>query len=292
MDNNSLLDEETQTVSEEVDSLQENDVKPEENSKEDTSDRKSDMKEDNKTSDSATSDGEVSHDSHTSADESSDKSVDQKDVSTSQEDAGQKAVDEFKKSLRTLPGEWYVLHTYSGYEKRVKQNLQARIANFGLEDIIFQIEVPMEEVEQHTDKGRKVINRVRIPGYVLIRMLPDDDAFRIVRETEAVTGFVGTVRQPVPLGPDEVVRMMAPMISQKALKEAGEGHKARKNRVVEVAFKQGDAVTVIDGPFTSMQGVISEVNPTTQKLTVLVSIFDRDTPMELSFDQVEKIDQQ
>ena len=128
-------------------------------------------------------------------------------------DAGALAVKEFSKSLRTLEGKWYVLHTYSGYEKRVKSNIESRVASFGLEDTIFQVEVPMEEVEKHTEKGKKVITRVRVPGYVLIRMWPDEDARRIVRETEGVTGFVGPTREPAPLSRKEVVSMMAPMIA-------------------------------------------------------------------------------
>lgn len=137
-------------------------------------------------------------------------------------DAGALAVKEFSKSLRTLEGKWYVLHTYSGYEKRVKSNIESRVASFGLEDMIFQVEVPMEEVEKHTEKGKKVITRVRVPGYVLIRMWPDEDARRIVRETEGVTGFVGPTREPAPLTRKEVVAMMAPMIASEALKKAGD----------------------------------------------------------------------
>lgn len=208
-----------------------------------------------------------------------------------EEDAGTKAVAEFRQSLRTLPGKWYVLHTYSGYERRVKQNVEARVATFGLEDKVYQIEVPMEEVEKHTEKGKKLISRVRIPGYVLIRMSnEDEDAFRIVRETEAVTGFVGLQNEPMPLSRKEVVSMMGPMIAQEALRKAGQGEAAAKKRVVEVSFKQGDQVTVTDGPFATMAGVISEVQPQTQKVTVLVSIFDRDTPVELGFSQVKKVD--
>jgi transcriptional antiterminator NusG len=206
------------------------------------------------------------------------------------EDAGEKAVAEFSKSLHTLEGKWYVVHTYSGYEKRVKTNIESRVANFGLENQIFQVEVPMEEVEKHTEKGKKVLNRVRIPGYVLVRMWPDEDARRIVRETEGVTGFVGASKEPAPLSLKEVVTMMAPMIASEALKAAGEKPKAAKKRKVEVSFSAGDSVTVSDGPFASMPGVISEVQPATQKLTVLVSIFGRDTPVELNFDQVEKLD--
>ena len=204
-------------------------------------------------------------------------------------DAGAKAVEEFSKSLRTLEGKWYVLHTYSGYEKRVKTNVESRVGSFGLEDKIFQIEVPMEEVDKHTDKGKKVITRVRVPGYVLIRMWPDEDARRIVRETEGVTGFVGPTKDPAPLSRKEVVAMLAPMIASEALKKAGDKPAAAKKRVVEVSYAVGDQVTVIDGPFATMAAVVSDVEPTTQKLTVLVSIFGRDTPVELGFHQVEKL---
>ncbi|MCH3975934.1 MAG: transcription termination/antitermination protein NusG [Bifidobacterium tibiigranuli] len=206
------------------------------------------------------------------------------------DDAGSKAVKEFSKSLRTLDGKWYVLHTYSGYEKRVKTNVESRVQSFGLEDKIFQIEVPMEEVEKHTDKGKKIITRVRVPGYVLIRMWPDENARRIVRETEGVTGFVGPTKEPAPLSRKEVVRMMAPMIASEALKEAGDKPAAAKKRTVEVSYAIGDQVTVTDGPFATMAAVVSDVEPTTQKLTVLVSIFGRDTPVELGFEQVEKLD--
>ncbi|KFJ03211.1 transcription termination/antitermination protein NusG [Bifidobacterium thermacidophilum] len=206
------------------------------------------------------------------------------------EDAGTKAVQEFSKSLRTLDGKWYVLHTYSGYEKRVKTNIESRVQSFGLEDQIFQVEVPMEEVEKHTEKGKKVITRVRVPGYVLIRMWPDEDARRIVRETEGVTGFVGPTKDPAPLSREEVVQMMAPMIASEALKAAGDKPAAAKKRKLEVSYAVGDQVTVTDGPFVTMPAVVSDVEPTTQKLTVLVSIFGRDTPVELGFGQVEKID--
>lgn len=205
-------------------------------------------------------------------------------------DLGAQAVADFSKSLRTMDGKWYVLHTYSGYEKRVKTNIESRVANFGLEDTIFQVEVPMEEVEKHTDKGKKVITRVRVPGYVLIRMWPDENARRIVRETEGVTGFVGPTKEPAPLSNKEVVRMMAPMIMSEALKAAGDKPAAAKKRTVEVSYAVGDQVTVTDGPFATMAAVVSEVEPTTQKLTVLVSIFGRDTPVELGFDQVEKVE--
>ncbi|RSX55253.1 transcription termination/antitermination protein NusG [Bifidobacterium samirii] len=220
------------------------------------------------------------------SDDESDETVEDEDETV---DPGTKAVEEFAKSLRTLEGKWYVVHTYSGYEKRVKTNVESRIASFGLEDKIFQIEVPMEEVEKHTEKGKKVITRVRVPGYVLIRMWPDEDARRIVRETEGVTGFVGPTKDPAPLSRKEVVQMMAPMIASEALKKAGDKPAAARKRRVEVSYAVGDQVTVTDGPFTTMAAVVSDVEPTTQKLTVLVSIFGRDTPVELGFNQVEKL---
>lgn len=222
------------------------------------------------------------------AEDTQDDSSDSDDQAD-QEDPGQRAVDEFSRKLRTLEGKWYVLHTYSGYEKRVKANVESRVASFGLEDKVFQVEIPMEEVEKHTDKGKKVVTRVRVPGYVLIRMWPDENARRIIRDTEGVTGFVGPSKEPAPLTRKEVVQMMAPMIASEALKAAGDKPEAAKKRTVEVSYAVGDQVTVTEGPFATMAAVVSDVEPTTQKLTVLVSIFGRDTPVELGFDQVEKI---
>ena len=221
--------------------------------------------------------------------DSSDSDDSSDDDQADQDDPGQRAVDEFSKKLRTLEGKWYVLHTYSGYEKRVKANVESRVASFGLEDKVFQVEIPMEEVEKHTDKGKKVVTRVRVPGYVLIRMWPDENARRIIRDTEGVTGFVGPSKEPAPLTRKEVVQMMAPMIASEALKAAGDKPEAAKKRTVEVSYAVGDQVTVTEGPFATMAAVVSDVEPTTQKLTVLVSIFGRDTPVELGFDQVEKI---
>ncbi|MFT9278451.1 MAG: transcription termination/antitermination protein NusG [Bifidobacterium sp.] len=243
---------------------------------------------DDTAADGATDDDDAAADD--TADAEGDAAQPSADDAEQPDDAGSKAVKEFSKSLRTLDGKWYVLHTYSGYEKRVKTNVESRVQSFGLEDKIFQIEVPMEEVEKHTDKGKKIITRVRVPGYVLIRMWPDENARRIVRETEGVTGFVGPTKEPAPLSRKEVVRMMAPMIASEALKEAGDKPAAAKKRTVEVSYTIGDQVTVTDGPFATMAAVVSDVEPTTQKLTVLVSIFGRDTPVELGFEQVEKLD--
>ena len=236
---------------------------------------------------SASEQAEQGKDDSSSSGNSSDEG--DNDDQADQEDPGQRAVDEFSKKLRTLEGKWYVLHTYSGYEKRVKANVESRVASFGLEDKVFQVEIPMEEVEKHTDKGKKVVTRVRVPGYVLIRMWPDENARRIIRDTEGVTGFVGPSKEPAPLTRKEVVQMMAPMIASEALKAAGDKPEAAKKRTVEVSYAVGDQVTVTEGPFATMAAVVSDVEPTTQKLTVLVSIFGRDTPVELGFDQVEKI---
>lgn len=235
-----------------------------------------------------------SHDD-SSQEESADSALEEQPEEKSEEksseesDAGEKAVEEFSRQLRTLEGQWYVLHTYSGYEKRVKTNVESRVQNFGLEDTVFQIEVPMEEVEKHTDKGKKVIARVRVPGYVLIRMYPEENARRIIRETEGVTGFVGAGGEPAALSRKEVLSMLAPMIMSEALKKAGNKPAAAQKRKVEISYAVGDQVTVIEGPFATMPAVVSNVEASVQKLTVLVSIFGRDTPVELSFDQVEKI---
>ena len=190
-----------------------------------------------------------------------------------EQDAGAKAVEEFSKSLRTLEGKWYVLHTYSGYEKRVKTNVESRVASFGMEDKIFQIEVPMEEVEKHTEKGKKVITRVRVPGYVLIRMLPDENARRIVRETEGVTGFVGSGTKPTPLTEDEVLQLGV------------------EKREIVVNYAVGDTVRIADGPLTSFTGVVEALDPEKNKVRVAVSMFGRETPVELELDQVEVISQ-
>jgi transcriptional antiterminator NusG len=256
------------------------------------SDVQSESTADSDVADAAVPDASVADETQPATDVKSDGSdADASDDAEDDEaqDAGELAVKAFSKQLRTLEGKWYVLHTYSGYEKRVKANVESRVSSFGLEDKIFQVEIPMEEVEKHTDKGKKIVTRVRVPGYVLIRMWPDEDARRIVRETEAVTGFVGPSQEPAPLSRKEVVQMMAPMIASEALKEAGDKPAAAKKRQVEVSFAIGDQVTVIDGPFATMPAVVSDVEASTQKITVLVSIFGRDTPVELSFEQVEKL---
>lgn len=204
--------------------------------------------------------------------------------------------DKLREELEFLPGYWYVLHTYSGYERRVKANLEQRIVTFNMEDQIYQIEVPMEKVVQVKSTERKVVDRVRIPGYALVRMEAVEDApdaWRVVKDTPAVTGFVGDSQHPLPLTEDEVVSMLAPTpASIKAAElqdERTSKAKQPEQPVIEVDFEVGENVTVTDGPFATMPATISEIMPDQQKLKVLVVIFDRETPVELGFNQVAKI---
>ena len=191
----------------------------------------------------------------------------------------------FKAELRRQPGEWYVIHSYAGYENRVKTNLEYRIQSLNMEDYIFQAEVPMEEVVEIKNAQRKVVRKVRIPGYVLVRMDLTDESWGAVRHTPGVTGFVGHTHQPVPLTLDEVFSMLAPTLApapdRAGTKAAGPA--------IKVDFTIGESVTVTDGPFDTLPASISEINAESQKLKVLVSIFGRETPVELSFNQVAKI---
>jgi transcriptional antiterminator NusG len=200
------------------------------------------------------------------------------------DDAAVDPVAEFKTTLRRMPGEWYVIHSYAGYENRVKANLENRISSLNMEEHIFQVEVPMEEVTEIKNGQRKQIRRVRIPGYVLVRMDLSDESWGAVRHTPGVTGFVGHTHQPVPLSLDEVFSMLAP-----SLQPAEGGPAKAKAEVKVVDFEVGESVTVMEGPFETLPATISEINPDAQKLKVLVSIFGRETPVELSFNQVAKI---
>ena len=191
---------------------------------------------------------------------------------------------EFKAQLRRLPGEWFVVHSYAGYENRVKANLENRIQSLNMEEFIFQVEVPMEEVSEIKNAQRKLVRRVRIPGYVLVRMDLTDESWGAVRHTPGVTGFVGHTHQPVPLTLDEVFSMLAPTLAPTAA-PAKSAAAAR----VDVDFTVGESVTVTDGPFDTLPATISEINAEAAKLKVLVSIFGRETPVELSFNQVAKI---
>ena len=192
----------------------------------------------------------------------------------------------FRRELRSKPGDWYVIHSYAGYENRVKVNLESRTQSLNMEDFIFEVEVPMEEVVEIKNSVRKVVKRVRIPSYVLVRMDLTDESWGAVRHTPGVTGFVGHTHSPVPLTLDEVVSMLAPSLEQNT---AGQRGGVAASTPVQVDFTVGESVTVTDGPFDTLPATISEINAEGQKLKVLVSIFGRETPVELSFSQVAKI---
>ena len=202
---------------------------------------------------------------------------------------------ELKARLRRQPGDWYVIHTYAGYEKRVKTNLETRIQTQDMEDFIYEIDVPMEEVVEIRNTTRKVVNRVRIPGYVLVRMDLTDASWGVVRHTPGVTGFVGNAHDPFPLSLDEVYSMLAPSVIQEATKTAqSEGRPVPASaqdapQQIAVDFEVGESVTVNDGPFETLPATISEIKPESQQMVVLVTIFERETPVTLSFNQVTKI---
>ncbi|HEY8982754.1 MAG TPA: transcription termination/antitermination protein NusG [Streptomyces sp.] len=201
-------------------------------------------------------------------------------------------VEALREELRTLPGEWYVIHTYAGYENRVKTNLEQRAVSLNVEDFIFQAEVPQEEVAQIKNGERKTVRQNKLPGYVLVRMDLTNESWGVVRNTPGVTGFVGNAYDPYPLTLDEIVKMLAPEAEEKAAREAAEAEgKPAPSRKVEVQvldFEVGDSVTVTDGPFATLQATINEINADSKKVKGLVEIFGRETPVELSFDQIQK----
>ena len=200
-------------------------------------------------------------------------------------------VQEFKDKLASQFGDWFVVHSYAGYENRVKANLENRTTSLNMEDYIFQAEVPMEEVTEIKNGQKKLVRRVRMPGYVLVRMDLTDESWGAVRHTPGVTGFVGNAHQPVPLSLDEVFTMLAPadLESPATAGASGGATGGKPKEVTVVDFEVGESVTVMEGPFETLPATISEINPDTQKLKVLVSIFGRETPVELSFNQVAKI---
>ncbi len=186
-------------------------------------------------------------------------------------------VEELRQELRSAPGDWYVVHSYAGYENKVKTNLESRISSLNMEDFIFQIEVPQEEVTEIKNGQKKQVIRKKLPGYLFVRMELTDESWSAVRNTPGVTGFVGHTSRPTPLSVDEVVAMIAPpkkkvVVAQKA-----------------VDFEVGESIQVTDGPFATLPATINEINLDSQKLKVLVSIFGRETPVELSFNQVAKL---
>jgi transcriptional antiterminator NusG len=202
--------------------------------------------------------------------------------------------DAFRKELRTLPGKWYVIHSYAGFEKRVKQNIESRKTSMGMEDFVFQVEVPMEDVVEIKNGQRKLVTRVRIPGYVLVRMFLNEDSWSVVRHTPGVTGFVGNSHNPTPLRFEEAFSMLQSLVVVAEVPAAkasgGKGGKAVSRSIpAEVDFEVGETITIKEGSFAGLPGSISEIKPESGKLTVLVSLFERETPVELSFDQVTKL---
>jgi transcription termination/antitermination protein NusG len=200
---------------------------------------------------------------------------------TELEETAPDPVAEFTRQLRMQPGDWYVVHSYAGYENRVKANLESRTQSLNMEDYIFQIEVPVHQVTEIKGGKRQQVSEKVLPGYILVRMDLTDQSWAAVRNTPGVTGFVGLSSRPSPLSLDEVASLLAPE-PEEQVKEA-----EAKRTVVE--FEPGESVTVMDGPFATLPATVNEINPDTQKLKVLVSIFGRETPVELSFDQVAKI---
>ncbi|WP_176455742.1 transcription termination/antitermination protein NusG [Enemella evansiae] len=206
------------------------------------------------------------------------------------EDAAEKALEELRAELRAKPGDWYVVHTYSGMEKRVKQNLESRVTSLNMEDFIFEVRVPTEEVTEIRNGNRKTVTRTVLPGYVLVCMELTDESWATVRHTPSVTGFVGHATSPVPLGLDEVEKMLAPSVISAATAAAeGQPKQTRKKKVEVADFAVGDSVMVTDGPFAGVHASITEINANSQRLKALVEILGRETPVDLTFSQVDKV---
>jgi transcriptional antiterminator NusG len=200
----------------------------------------------------------------------------------------------FRAELRSLPGKWYVIHSYAGFERKVKANIEQRKSTLEVEEDIYQIEVPMEDVVEIKNGQRKMVTRVRIPGYVLVRMELNEDTWSVVRHTPGVTGFVGNAHNPTPLRFEESFNMLKSLVEVKEVAPA-KGAAAKGGQAVarsipaEVDFEVGETITIKEGSFAGLPGTISEIKPESGKLTVLVSLFERETPVELSFDQVTKL---
>jgi len=237
-------------------------------------------------SDDAASDAAVADEADASEADGEDEPADA--LAAAAATAAADPAEEFKAKLRRQEGDWYVIHSYAGYENRVKANLETRIQTLDMEDYIFEIQVPMEEVVEIKNAQRKVINRVRIPGYVLVRMDLTDASWGAVRHTPGVTGFVGNAHNPVPLRLDEVFSMLAPVFEEEQA-EKGKPVNKQNQAPVAVDFEVGESVIVKEGPFETLPATISEIKPESQTLVVLVSIFERETPVTLAFNQVTKI---
>ena len=216
------------------------------------------------------------------------------DAAAADEDAPEvDPYEDFRKELRSKPGKWYVIHSYAGFERRVKSNIENRMVSLNMEDDIYQIEVPMEDVVEIKNGQRKMVNRVRIPGYVLVRMSLNEDSWSVVRHTPGVTGFVGNAHNPTPLRFEEAFSMLKSLVEIKEVAQVKgqptKGGQAQRVVAAEVDFEIGETITIKEGSFAGLPGSISEIKPESGKLTVLVSLFERETPVELSFDQVTKL---
>jgi transcriptional antiterminator NusG len=209
-------------------------------------------------------------------------------VAEEESDAAADALEAFRAELRGKPGDWYVVHTYSGMENRVLQNLENRVSSLNMEDYIYEIVVPTEEVTEIRNGQRKQVKRTVLPGYVLVRMDLTDESWSTVRHTPSVTGFVGHSNSPVPLSLDEVEKMLAPAIVAAAT-ASSEGPTRRKKKVEVADFAVGDSVMVVDGPFAGVHATITEINVNNQRLKALVEILGRETPVDLTFPQIQKI---
>ncbi len=200
---------------------------------------------------------------------------------------------EFRAELKAKPGKWYVIHSYAGFEKRVKSNIENRRVSMAMEDYVFEVQVPMEDVVEIKNGQRKLVNRVRIPGYVLVRMELNEDSWSVVRHTPGVTGFVGNSHNPTPLRFEEAFSMLQSLVQVVEAPSKGGSVKGGKTtaRTIpqEVDFEIGETITIKEGSFAGLPGSINEIKPESGKLTVLVSLFERETPVELSFDQVSKM---
>lgn len=215
------------------------------------------------------------------------------DEPASDEPAEVDPYEEFRTELRGKPGKWYVIHSYAGFEKRVKQNIDNRKISMSMEDYVFEVQVPMEDVVEIKNGQRKLVNRVRIPGYVLVRMDLNEDSWSVVRHTPGVTGFVGNSHNPTPLRFEEAFTMLKSLVqiveAPSAKGIGGKGQTASRAIPAEIDFEVGETITIKEGSFAGLPGSISEIKPESGKLTVLVSLFERETPVELSFDQVTKL---
>jgi transcriptional antiterminator NusG len=232
------------------------------------------------------------------ADESDLDGADAADTSADSSDEAEPAVDaveavelspleEFRTKLRTMPGDWFVIHTYSGMENRVKVNLENRISSLNMEDYIYEVAVPQEEASEIRNGQRRTVKRTVLPGYVLVRMDLTEQSWAAVRHTPSVTGFVGNATSPVPLTFAEVEQMLAPTIEAEGGTEGGGGRAKTPTAVLD--FEVGDSVMVTDGPFATLHATITEINPDSARIKGLVEIFGRETPVELAFSQISKV---